>query len=97
MAYNIRRGVKKPTTSVRPPLPKRDSIYPFDKMEVGDCFLIPNKPKNTMSSLVYAKGKELGRQFSSRLVWMAHFEDGWDIVDEGTEGSVKGIGIWREA
>lgn len=96
MAFDIRKGISKPATSVRPPPPKRESVYPFEKMAVGDCFLIPHKDKNNMSSLIYAKGKELGRRFSSRLVWMVKFEDGWDIVEEGTANAVKGVGIWRD-
>lgn len=80
---------------------KGDRKYPFNTMEVGDSFFVPNRDKNTLSTHASLTGKRLGRKFKTLLVWGHElFDDeevvGWKLANEpGEEGSVLGIGVWR--
>ncbi len=80
--------------------------YPFEDMEIGDMFFVPGKEKNTLATHASTTGKQLGRQFITRLLWMVQLEDGdwvnqygvdgevYDVVSD-TEGATLGIGVWR--
>jgi hypothetical protein len=63
--FQIEKGV---------PIPPRrgggESIYPFDAMEVGDSFLVPNGTKSTkaLHSAAQTAKKRLGRSFAVRAV-----------------------------
>jgi hypothetical protein len=47
------------------PLPGK---YPFDKMEVGDSFLVPaHIPRTTATAAATRYGKSLGMKFSFRI------------------------------
>jgi hypothetical protein len=71
-------------------------------------FFVPHKNKNTLATHVSTAGKQLGRQFVTRLLYMIEFEPGGDWTNEyiasddkmytvtaETEGAVLGIGVWR--
>lgn len=84
------------------PLPKAARVarrgrrkYPFETMEVGDMFFVPNRSRNTMTPHVSAEGKALGRKFATRLVHMVETKRGWVIAKEDTAGAVQGVGVWR--
>ncbi len=44
---------------------KRPSKYPFDKMQVGDSFLVDNEKAGSIRSLIYRVG---GKKFRTRSV-----------------------------
>lgn len=93
--YPIRYGI--PIPPARRPPPRMPRKYPFEEMEVGGSFLIPNKKRNTLSTHASTVGKELGRKFSTRLVHMRKGADGkWVECEETDQGAVLGIGVWRE-
>ena len=43
-------------------------IYPWDKMEVGDSFLVKGKNAASVRTVVWFAGKQHGRKFSTRTV-----------------------------
>lgn len=70
--------------------------YPFDELEVGGMFFVPNRSKNNLMSHTSRMGRKLGRKFATRLVYMApDGKGGWVLADEGEDDAVLGIGVWR--
>lgn len=72
--------------------------YPFDEMDVGMMFFVPNKTKNTLSTHVSTTGKALRRKFETRLTHMRETEKGrgdWRLCKPGDKGATLGIGVWR--
>lgn len=51
-----------------PPYHKGKKLYPFEKMEIGDSFLVTNRPRQQMSEHASRYGKRLGRCFEVRTV-----------------------------
>lgn len=43
-------------------------MYPFDKLEVGDSFVIPNKKTNQLGSLIQLAKNRLQRKFVTRTI-----------------------------
>lgn len=93
--YEVRKNVPQP--KVTRVTVKSRRKYPFEDMEVGDMFFVPNKTKNTLATHVSTVGKKLSRRFTTRLVTMARGEDGWELCDAADKGAVTGIGVWRVA
>ena len=94
--FPVRKNIAIPPAR-RPP-PKMPRKYPFEKMDVGDMFFVPNKTRNTLSTHASTVGKELGMKFSTRLTYMAKDKQGrWELCREDTPGAVLGIGVWRES
>lgn len=83
--------------------PKGDRKYPFNTMEIGESFFVPNRDKNNLSTHASLTGKRLDKKFKTLLVWGHELYDGDDVVgwapanEPGEEGSVLGIGVWRVA
>lgn len=95
--YGIVKNIPRPS-AVRPTPPPRESKYPFEGMEVGDMFFVPNKTKNTLSNYASIQGKRLGMKFSTRVLTMVRTADGWEPCDPGgAAGVTYGIGVWRTA
>lgn len=69
--------------------------YPFEDMDIGDMFFIPNKSKNTLTTQTSMAGKRLGRKFVTRLTHMYLTEDGWEACNPDEPEAVQGIGVWR--
>lgn len=70
--------------------------YPFEEMDVGDMFFVPNKPKNTLATHASTVGKALGCKFVTRLTHMVQGRDGtWKPANPGDPKAVSGIGVWR--
>ena len=52
-------------------MPEKHARYPFNQMEVGDSFFVPegaNTPRQNTSSAASYAGHRLGRKFTTRLV-----------------------------
>jgi len=93
--YKIQDGVPKPKPVATS---SRRRKYPLDQLEVGQFFLVPHRTKNNLTTHVSTTGRKLGRTFSTRLLWMSQDENGdWQPAEEGDEGAVMGIGVWRDA
>jgi len=72
--------------------------YPFDQLDVGDMFFVPNKTKNRLTTHASTVGKQLGFSFKTRLTYMKPDTDGdWHPANKDDAGAVMGIGVWREA
>lgn len=56
MAYEVETGVPLPDKHVR-------WKYPFEQLEVGDSFFVPNKDTTQMSALCKRAALRLGRRF----------------------------------
>jgi len=101
--YTAVDGVEIPKATRTGGGPKGDRKYPFNTMEVGKSFFIPNREKNTLSTHASIMGKRLNKKFKTMLVWghELEYEDGsvgWQLAHApGEEGSVLGIGVWRMA
>lgn len=59
--YEIHKGVPVPAL-------KRTSKYPFDAMEVGDCFYVPVGLTKTIRSAAVNFGRRHGWRFTTRLL-----------------------------
>lgn len=93
--FEVRKNVPQPKAARVTPAPRRK--YPFEDMDVGDMFFVPEKIKNTLATHASTVGKKLGRKFSTQLVHMKPAKEGWDVCDAGDKGAVLGIGVWRVA
>lgn len=93
--YEVKKNIPQPKV-VRATAKSRRK-YPFEEMDVGDMFFVPNKVKNMLATHVSTVGKKLGRKFTTRLVTMVRGEDGWELCEVGLRGAVMGIGVWRVA
>jgi len=71
------------------------SRYPFQSMDVGDMFFIPNQTKNTFSAQTWKYGRRHGVKFATRMLHMKESLDGWETCEPTTKGAVQGIGVWR--
>lgn len=76
--FKIDKNVKMPPKGQKP------SKYPFQQMEVGDSFFVPNpkdKKRSPITSATHSANKKLApKRFTSRTV---------------TESGVMGMRIWR--
>lgn len=85
------------------PIPKRSRTsggsrprkYPFEVMEPGQMFFIPNKTKNTMHTYFSSVSKKIGIKLSSRKLHMRQVDNAWEPCEPTDEGAVYGIGVWR--
>lgn len=93
MSFSIQKHVPIPTP-VRSVSPARRK-YPFAEMDVGDCFFIPNKSKNTISTHTSTMSKQLNCKFTTRMVYLKQVADEWVLAEKGEEGASLGIGVWR--
>jgi hypothetical protein len=92
--YEVKKNVPRPKVT-RPQRAARRK-YPFEKLEVGDMFFVPNKSKNTLATHVSTTGKSLGRKFATQLITMTRTRDGsWELCDATHPSAVTGIGVWR--
>lgn len=92
----ITKGV--PLPSRRAPGAGRPSKYNFERMEVGDVIFVPERPTMSLRPYVSRRGRELGRSFTVRLVWLENkSRKGWVVANKDTPGAVQGVGIWRTA
>lgn len=71
--------------------------YPFDTMEVGDMFFVPDRTKNTLATHASTVGRKLGRKFITKLAFMRMTKEGWKPCEGGVTGAVLGVGVWRKA
>lgn len=62
-------------------MPISQRQLPFDRLEVGDMFMVEMREK-TLRSYASRYGKELGRKFRVRIV-------------TGLEGDTNKLGVWR--
>jgi len=70
--------------------------YPFELLEVGDMFFVPNKSKNTMMSFVWATGRRLGRKFCTRHIYMRQVNGKWVQCSAHDPGANLGVCVYRE-
>lgn len=69
--------------------------YPFNTMDVGEMFFVPNRTKNNLTTHASAVGRKLGRKFATRLMHMRDTGDHWEPCAESDDGAVIGVGVWR--
>lgn len=93
--YTIQDNVPKPKAH-RPKGTTRRK-YPFDQLEVGQMFFVPNRIKNTLTSHASTTGKDLGRKFSTMLTHMRVVDGKWQACEEGDENAVMGVAVYRDA
>lgn len=93
--FRVQKNVPIPPLVRNPANIKR--TYPYHTMKVGDFFFAPNMSKNTLSSHASTTGHKMGRTFVTRLTYAYQDTKGdWKLCDEHHEGSVRGVGVWRE-
>ncbi len=91
--YKAHSGVPLPKP-IMPKTPRRK--YPFETMEVGDMFFVPDQPKNTLVTWCSTVGTKLGRKFTTRVTHVIPDKQGNpQVVEPDTDGAVQGIGVWR--
>lgn len=70
-------------------------VYPWNTMDVGDMFFIPNKDRNTFSPYASEMGAKLGMKFRTRLCWAKDTGKSWEVCFADDAGAVQGVGVWR--
>ncbi len=95
--FEVRKNIPKPKT-LRPPSATARR-YPFDEMEVGDMFFIPDRAKNTFATHASMVGKQMGRKFSTRMMYMKDPKNKghWVECEQSDPKAVLGIGVFRDA
>lgn len=82
-------------------MPRRKAVkgrvYPYEQLAVGDMFFVANRPKNNLMTHTSNMSKRLGRKFSTRHVWMCKVNDQWVSCNQGDNGAVLGIAVYRTA
>ena len=91
--HEVQKNVPVPK-AVRPVTASRRK-YPFEEMDVGDMFFVPNRTKNNLTTHVSSVGRKLGRKFATRLTTMIETDAGWEPCDPDADGGVTGVGVWR--
>lgn len=84
MTIKIDKGVKMPETSTR------ESMYPFEDMEIGDSFFVPEKNSNQLTNSASHWRKKKGWGFTARNV-----HEMGKHPDTGADLPIKGARIWR--
>ena len=74
--FQVQKGIEIPE---RGPL-SRSCIYPWNKMEIGDSFFLPNYKISQVSSGACAAGKRYGKMYITRTL---------------IENDIKGVRVWR--
>lgn len=69
--------------------------YPFETMQVGDMFFVPNRERNTLATHASTVSKKLGKRFTTRLTHMLETSSGWVPCEPEHPKAVLGIGVWR--
>ena len=70
--------------------------YDIGAMDVGDCHLIPGRDASAVGAYISRIARSEPGRFSLRSVELEPVgEDGWKIVDEPTDFSTPGVGVWR--
>lgn len=95
--YKIQKDVPFPKAqNFLPPIRRK---YPFEELEVGAMFFVPDRKKNNLAQHASTVGRKLGRQFATRLLKMLADpaeEGGWlPCEDPNDPKGVLGIGVWR--
>lgn len=93
--YDIQNGVPVPSPMRSNRTAPRRRRYPFEQMEVGDFFFVPNRKRNTLGNYVSEVGRELDRKYATRLTYMREVQSQWELCEPDDEGAVLGIGVWR--
>lgn len=58
MTYQIEKGIAPP--------PDR-ACYPWDEMEVGDSFLVPDRRPQTVKNAAVSRAKHDGRRYATKI------------------------------
>ncbi len=94
--YAIQKNIPIPAPIAGPRATGRRK-YPFEQLDVGDMFFVPERTKNRLTTHASTVGKQLGRSFRTRLLYMTADEAGnWVPATKDTPGAVIGIGVWRD-
>lgn len=72
----------------------REYKYPFATMEVGEMFFIPEGGKGVVNQ-ASAAGKELGRKFATRVLFMRRKGRSWEVCTSDMPDGQQGVGVWR--
>lgn len=88
----VQKDVPLPTRQPRQPRRK----YPFETMNVGDMFFVPERTVKSMSAYVSRTTKDLAATFNVRKTWMYRdSDDEWVLCSEDHPRAVLGAGVWR--
>ena len=91
--HSVEKNISIPKAIRQSPPSRRK--YPFDTMEVGDMFFVPDREKNNLAAHTSTMGKKLKRKFVTRLTHMCEEKESWVSCDPSEENAVMGIGVWR--
>lgn len=90
--YKVQSDIPVPPVTRRVRRPRK---YPFETMEVGAMFFVPNKTAAALGTHVGKSGKVLGRTFAVRSVTMRDNCGVWELCDADAPGATTGVGVWR--
>ena len=78
-----------PNAGGRPPK------YPYATMLVGEFFFIIGASPKSIGPHAWDRARTLGRKFALRQLWMMREGGVWVEAEPGSEGAVKGVGVYR--
>lgn len=92
--YEVQKGVPIPPRELPP---RGNRLYPFETMQVGEMFFVPNRQKNNLGGYVWAAAKRYKRRFSTRMTYMRQEDSKWVQTTKDDPSGVRGIAVWRTA
>jgi hypothetical protein len=91
--FAVQKNIPIPKVNHAPKTVRRK--YPFEDMDVGDMFFVPEKTTSALGAHISNVAKKLGRRFSSRQTTMKETRGEWRPCDPDDKGAVVGVGVWR--
>ena len=92
--FKLQSNVPLPRT-IRPTARGRRRKYPFESMQVGQFFFVPDKTRQQLYGHVHEVGKQLKMKFSTRVCYMRQVNGEWQICDQNDTNATLGVGVWR--
>lgn len=93
--FTVKKGVKFPGEGAN--RGGRGRKYPFDKLEVGEMFFVPDKTGSQFTTYVSLWGRRLGRKFRTQTTHMRQdlITNEWEPCKSGAAGAHKGVAVQR--
>ena len=69
--------------------------YPFESMQIGHFFFVPNRKHSSIRTYFITAGQKHGIKFRSEQIHARQIDDRWQQCEQGDEGATPGVGVWR--
>ena len=95
MTFKVKPGSRLPTVEENRYVTPRK--YPFDTIQVGESFFVPDRTADQFGTYASRQGKQLGRKFRSQTIVMRQDlqTNEWEPCKPGQVGSKRGTAVTR--